>query len=93
MQTIQIQQLIANQPTIFTAQDGRPLAAFIDYDLYLVLRETITAWYDTQADPATAELLRLHHARMAEIEQDPTQVVSDEELERDLRTKAAYMGH
>ncbi len=86
-------QSIARQPAILTAPDGSPLAALIDYDLYLTLKETITAWYAVHADPATAELLRLHHQRLAEIERDPTRVVTDEELERDIRAKVAYVGH
>ena len=91
MQTIQINQRAA--PTIFTTQDGRPFAALIDYDLYLTFQEAITAWYAAHADPATAELLRLHRQAMREIEQDPSQLVTDEELERDISAKVNHVGH
>lgn len=91
MQTIQINQRTA--PTIFTTPDGRPFAALIDYDLYLTFQESITAWYAVHADPATAELLRLYHQAMAEIKQDPSQLVTNEELERDIRAKVNHVGH
>lgn len=43
-----LDQLVADTPKILTAHDGRPLAAIINYELYLALQEAIEEWYASQ---------------------------------------------
>jgi hypothetical protein len=50
-----LDQLVADYPKILTAHDGRPLAALINYQLYLALQENIEEWYADQRAIATYE--------------------------------------
>ena len=78
-------QPVTDQPAILTAPDGRPLAALIDYELYLVLRETITIWYrrQQQREAVIAESKRIS----AELERNPGQIITHAELKRRLAAK------
>jgi len=78
-------QPVTDQPAILTAPDGRPLAALIDYELYLALQETINAWYRLQQQRQTviAESQRIS----AELERNPDQIVTHTELKRRLAAK------
>ena len=84
-------QPVTDQPAILTAPAGRPLAALIDYELYLALHETITAWYRRQQQRQTviAESQRIS----AELEHNPGQIVTHTELKRCLAAKQVqYVG-
>lgn len=78
-------QPVTDQPAILTAPDGRPLAALIDYELYLALQETINAWYrlQQQRQIVIAESQRIS----AELERHPDQIVTHAELKRRLAAK------
>ena len=78
-------QPVTDQPAILSAPDGRPIAALIDYELYLALHETITAWYrhQQQRQAVIAESQRIS----AELERNPEQIVTHAELKRRLAAK------
>ena len=80
-------QPVADQPAIVTDPNGRPLAAIIDYDLYLALQEAIITWYrhQQQRQAVIAESQRIS----AELKRHPEQIITHAELKRRLAAKKA----
>ncbi|MFN8486735.1 MAG: hypothetical protein U0350_04030 [Caldilineaceae bacterium] len=71
-------QPVADQPAIVTDPNGRPLAAIIDYELYLALQEAITIWYrkQQQRQAVIAESQRIS----TELERHPEQITPTQNL-------------
>lgn len=89
-QTDTISSLKSNQSAVFAKvkkqpvlllQNSKPLAMLVSPD----------EWNRAVTRIRQLELLLLHHQRLLAMQQDPSQVVTHEELERDLAEKAASL--
>ena len=87
-QTDTISNLKSNQAAVFAKvkkqpvlllQNSRPLAVLVSPE----------EWNRAIAHIRQLELRLLHHQRLAAMQADPTQIVTHEELERDLAEKVA----